>query len=273
MANTINKKFSVLLSLIICILCYFTFGQLAIKSDGEYIKVAVLDSGINKDLDVFQGVAFEEVNLTHPGEKIKDDFNHGTPVAGIIVGEAKAKLKIYDIKLLDAQGNGSIDHLIEAITWCIDKQVDFINISFGIQTPNAELESIIEKAVEQGITIVAAAGNTYGLATDYPAKLDGVLSIGSINEKNKRSSFSAIGKIDYVFNGENVQSIHHNGQASVFTGTSFAAAYATHLFIQLKEIYKEVESKENFNAILQQYTVTKDFWNEAEYGKGTIFIQ
>ncbi|TKI63603.1 hypothetical protein FC756_18240 [Lysinibacillus mangiferihumi] len=43
--------------------------------------------------------------------------------------------------------------------------------------------------------------------TDYPAKLDGVLSIGSINEKNKRSSFSAIGKIDYVFNGENVQSI------------------------------------------------------------------
>lgn len=190
------------MSLIICILCYFAFGQLAIKSDGEYIKVAVLDSGINKDLDVFQGVAFEEVNLTHPGEKIKDDFNHGTPVAGIIVGEAKAKLKIYDIKLLDAQGNGSIDHLVEAITWCIDRQVDFINISFGFQTPNSELESIIEKAVEQGITIVAAAGNTYGLATDYPAKLDGVLSIGSINEKINDPLFQLLEKLIMFLTGE-----------------------------------------------------------------------
>lgn len=261
------------MSLIIFFLCNVAFGQLVIKSDNQYIKVAVLDSGINKELDFFQGVTFEEVNLIHPGEKIVDDFNHGTPVAGIIVGEGNApigrKLKIYDIKLLDEKGNGSIEHLIEAIKWCMDKKVDFMNISFGFQTPNAELESIIEKAIEQGITIVAAAGNTYGLATDYPAKLDGVLSIGSMNEKNKRSSFSAIGKIDYVFKGEDVQSINNNGQASVFTGTSFAAAYATHLFIQLKEIYKEVETKD-FNSFIQQYTVTKDFWNEAEYGKGTI---
>ncbi|MFJ7667062.1 S8 family peptidase [Lysinibacillus sp. NPDC097195] len=265
------------MSLIIFFLCYLTLGQLAIKSDNHYIKVAVLDSGITKELDFFQGVIFEEVNLIHPGEKIVDDFNHGTPVAGIIVGKEKApiskKLKIYDIKLLDEKGNGSIDHLIEAIDWCIDKQVDFVNISFGFQTPNAQLESTINKALEQGITIVAAAGNTYGLATDYPAKLDGVLSIGSINEQNKRSSFSAIGKINYVFHGENVLSINHNGRASDFTGTSFAAAYATNLFIQLKETYKEVETKVNFNAYLQQYTVTKDFWNEAEYGKGTIFIQ
>jgi len=275
--NAINKKLGVFLSLIIFFLCYFTLRQLAIKSDNHYIKVAVLDSGINKELDFFQGVIFEEINLIHPGEKIVDDFNHGTPVAGIIVGEGNApfgrNLKIYDIKLLDEKGNGTIDHLIEAIYWCIDKQVDFVNISFGFQTPHAELESIINKALEQGITIVAAAGNTYGLATDYPAKLDGVLSIGSINEQNKRSSFSAIGKINYVFNGENVQSINHHGQASEFTGTSFAAAYATHLFIQLKETYKEVETKVNFNAFLQQYTVTKDFWNESEYGKGTIFIQ
>ncbi|MFJ7661616.1 S8 family peptidase [Lysinibacillus sp. NPDC097162] len=264
------------MSLIIFFLCNVAFGPLVIKSDNQYIKVAVLDSGINKELDFFQGVAFEEVNLIHPGEKIADDFNHGTPVAGIIIGEGDApigrKLKIYDIKLLDEKGNGSIEDLIEAINWCIDKKVDFMNISFGFQTPNAELESIIEKAIEQGITIVAAAGNTYGLATDYPAKLDGVLSIGSMNEKNKRSSFSAIGKIDYVFKGEDVQSINHHGQASVFTGTSFAAAYATHLFIQLKETYKEVETKD-FNSFIQQYTVTKDFWNEAEYGKGTIFIQ
>lgn len=189
------------MSLIIFFLCYLTLGQLAIKSDGEYIKVAVLDSGINKELDVFQGVAFEEVNLTHPGEKIKDDFNHGTPVAGIIVGEAKAKLKIYDIKLLDAQGNGSIDHLVEAIKWCIDKQVDFINISFGFQTHNAELESNIEKALQQGITIVAAAGNTYGLATDYPAKLAGVLSIGSINEKINVHLFQLLEKLIMFLRG------------------------------------------------------------------------
>ncbi len=264
------------MSLIIFFLCNVAFGQLVIKSDNQYIKVAVLDSGINKELDFFQGVAFEEVNLIDPGEKIVDDFNHGTPVAGIIIGEGDApigrKLKIYDIKLLDEKGNGSIEDLIEAIKWCMDKKVDFMNISFGFQTQNAELESIIEKAIEQGITIVAAAGNTYGLATDYPAKLDGVLSIGSMNEKNKRSSFSAIGKIDYVFKGENIQSINHHGQASVFTGTSFAAAYATHLFIQLKEIYKEVETRD-FNSYIQQYTMTKDFWNEAEYGKGTIFIQ
>ena len=98
--NAIKKEFGVFLSIIIFCLCFFTFGQLAIKSDNHYIKVAVLDSGINKELEFFQGVVFEEVNLIHPGEKIVDEFNHGTPVAGIIVGEGSAPIFLIQIYLL-----------------------------------------------------------------------------------------------------------------------------------------------------------------------------
>ncbi len=170
-----------------------------------------------------------------PEKAVIDDFGHGTAIAGIIAAQSNdfgiqgivSNVEIFDLKVLNGKGNGTIDDFIDAVEWCITNEIDIINVSFGFQTKDKRLEKVINRALDYNIIIVAAAGNTYGLGVDYPAKYEGVISVNSINEDLKLLNSSATGKIDYVAPGYKILSTDNTGGYSAFTGTSFAAAYVT----------------------------------------------
>lgn len=71
------------------------------------------------------------------------------------------------MKILNEEGKGEIENLIEGIEWCIDQNVEIINLSFGFQTENEQLKEVINKAVEEDIIIVASIGNTFGMQGNY----------------------------------------------------------------------------------------------------------
>jgi minor extracellular protease Epr len=230
--------------------------RLVIPKDKKHfshpIKVAILDSGINKHHQEFEGITFEEFNAIHPGEPIEDEFGHGTAIAGIIAAQGKnmrgvfQKVELFDVKVLDDNGKGKVEHVIRGIQWCMEQKVDIIHISFGFQKNYEELHSVIQKAVRQDIVFVAAAGNTLGTSVDYPAKYKEVLSVASINEELKRDPLSAKGKIDYSAPGVNIQSTNKDGGYSIFHGTSFSAAFTTGAIACLKsqESSQSIELKE-----------------------------
>ncbi|MBP3953139.1 S8 family serine peptidase [Bacillus suaedae] len=197
------------------------------------IKIAILDSGINKKHKEFNDVIFKEYNVIAPDEKITDDLGHGTAIAGIIAAKGIKTTGIiqnvilYDVKVLNEKGQGKIEDVVEGIEWSIKQNVDMINISFGFSSDKAELKSSIEKAIEQNIVITAAAGNTLGLTVDFPAQYNDVLSISSFDKHFKLDPFSGVGKIDYSAPGVEVISTDNKGSYSTFSGTSFATAYAT----------------------------------------------
>ncbi|PFA51268.1 S8 family serine peptidase, partial [Bacillus cereus] len=68
-----------------------------------------------------------------------------------------------------------------------------------------ELERVIEKAIQKGIIVIAAAGNNYGGKVEYPANYKDVISVTAVNHAYKVASFAARnGKIDFAAPGVNV---------------------------------------------------------------------
>ncbi|SFQ85846.1 Subtilase family protein [Priestia endophytica DSM 13796] len=199
------------------------------------VNIAIIDSGVDKNHPDLRGIVKKEYNAINPNKKTKDDFGHGTSVAGIIAAQnnkfgvvgVAPDSNIYSVKVLDSKGKGSIDNLVKAIKWCIDNDVNVINISFGFKTDNPKLRTIIHEAYEKNIVIVAAAGNNYGWEVDYPARYKETLSVTAVDKNLVRSRFSSKGKIDYSAPGRNILTTSKYGAYSTVDGTSFAAPYIT----------------------------------------------
>ncbi|MBP2076956.1 S8 family serine peptidase [Oceanobacillus polygoni] len=283
-----KKKIYIVLSLIVflSLLIYYQQGfekgeeyeSWALDYVGEaqnvsssQIKVAILDSGINKSHDALRNVQFEEVNIIEPNQPIIDKFGHGTAIAGIIAGEdvgvnsLDSNIILYDVKVLNDKGEGTIEDIINGIMWSVEQEVDVINISFGFFDDKKGLHDAIRAATKEGIVVTAAAGNTMGLSVDYPAKYEEVLSIASIDKNFNIDPQSGYGKIDYSAPGVNVISTDNQGGISEFSGTSFATAYASGVIASIVSTESNIT---NIKQLLDTYTLRLN--EKPFFGEGII---
>lgn len=253
----------------------------------EAVRIAILDSGINKNHPSLKGLVVKEFNAISPKKPIIDLFGHGTAIAGIISTKSSvlnndnfsSNIKIYSAKVLNDKGKGDIDSLIKGLEWAISNKVNLINISFGLSENRPELEHIINKAVEKGIIIVAAAGNKYGLNADYPARYKNVLSINALNQNYKvESSTSASGKIDYALPGVSCISINKNEGYKTYSGTSIATAHMSNIIVKIiseknkYNITKEgKETEEAVKKLLLKNAIP--LGNKRIYGNGFVKIK
>ncbi|MDI3411742.1 S8 family serine peptidase [Bacillus sonorensis] len=212
---------------------YEFIGQETRNNHEKPVKIAILDSGINKSHKEFNNLTFYEFNATNPGKPVEDKYGHGTAIAGIIAARGE-KVKgisqnaiIYDVKVLDKSGKGKVEDVVKGINWCVEQKVDIINISFGFEKDYKALHDAINNALHNNIIVTAASGNTLGLTVEYPAKYRGVLSISSFDKELKIDPISAKGKIDFSAPGVNIKSTDKNGGYSKVGGTSFSTAFTT----------------------------------------------
>ncbi len=237
------------------------------------IKIAVLDSGINDKVSVLKEKVKDRYNTITNSSQTNDQLGHGTMVASIIsaspndhtVSGMNPYAELYDVQVLNEKGEGKVANIVKGIEWAVEKQVDIINLSFGVSNADEALEKAIYEALSKNIVVVAAAGNTFGLSTEYPAKYEGVYSISAVDENLKLHSHSARGKVDYVSPGVNVPVMNHHGELEFQSGTSFAAAYATGAFSII------LQNNDNLEDYLHKHT------NKLEpvkkFGKGIIQIK
>lgn len=251
----------------------------------DKVKVAILDSGINKEHEDLKHIKFKEYNALEKGSIVKDDFGHGTAIAGIIAAKDNnfgvvgllQNVEIYDVKFLDSNGNGSVDDLIDALIWSIENEVDIINLSFGFQTEDTRLRVVIDQAINNNIVIVASIGNTYGMRGDYPAVYNDVFSITSINNELFRSTFSSKKDIDFAMPGEDIYTTDKDGGYSTFSGTSFATAHATGIIAQLLIQYRYDNNNYSSDLGLKQYLIDHSYsklnWEFDDYGNGILQLR
>jgi subtilisin family serine protease len=239
-----------------------------VENKSPNVKIAILDSGINSQLDILKGKVKESYNAIDDAIFTKDEFGHGTMIASIIASNpnphtiigVNPNVELYDVQVLNNKGTGKIEHIVKGINWSIEKNVDIINLSFGFSKDDPRLRKVINLALSKNIIIVASAGNTLGLSTDFPAKYDGVYSISAIDKDLNRYKLAAKGKIDYVTPGVNVPVINHMGERIIESGTSFATAYATGIMsLGLADTNIEI--------------TTKDLHNKDIFGEGLLQIQ
>ena len=136
--------------------------------DGTGIVIGVIDTGVDHTHPDLLGLGndgkvIKSYNFFDSNEAI-DTNGHGTEVAGIIAADGSLqgiapKAKIISYKVSDDGESVSSDLIIKAIEQAIEDEVDIINISLGVNRTNPKIDSAVDKAVDQGILVVAAAGN------------------------------------------------------------------------------------------------------------------
>nr|WP_240903876.1 S8 family serine peptidase [Chengkuizengella sediminis] len=254
-------------------------SDLAHESDftGKKVRIAVLDTGItdHSDLQVKKGVSFVEGSTFD-----EDEHGHGTHVAGTIaalnndegvVGVAP-DADLYAVKVLDAEGNGTYAQVIEGIQWAIDNKVDIISISFGGTDYSQSLHEVIQDVEEEGILILAAAGNLgEGEETElYPALFPEVLSVGAVDSSLDRARYSSTGTaLDLVAPGSSIISTLPHEEYGLMSGTSMAVPHVTGAASLLWGADKKLTAEEVTNQLKDTAT---DLGDAHEYGAGLLNI-
>lgn len=236
---------------------------------GQGVTVGVLDGGTN-----YQHPALAEKFVgNQPGHQAQDayfdavvpgngpetgsDFDHGTHVAGTILGQDGAENRIGvapGAKFIAARGlaadAGEEADLLRATQWFLtynqrvtnpEDKVRVINNSWGgDKLTSTWFEQAAKNLKAAGIVEVFAAGNTNGYPADgsiaNPATLPDVLAVGATTVQGDLAEFSLVGpsridptktKPDVSAPGVGVRSALAGGGYAALSGTSMAAPHVT----------------------------------------------
>ncbi|MFF5500008.1 S8 family serine peptidase [Streptomyces aquilus] len=139
--------------------------------DGTGTKVAVLDSGVDKDHPDLAGQVIAEQNFSDSPDT-EDHYGHGTHVASIVAGTGAGSggtykgvapgAKILDGKVLNDRGSGEESGVMAGMEWAVAQGADIVNLSLGGEdTPGTDpVEEALDRlSAETGTLFVVAAGN------------------------------------------------------------------------------------------------------------------
>jgi len=204
---------------------------------GQGIKVALLDTGINLDHPDLADNIYGGYNAIDPRKAPMDTYGHGTHVAGIIAGidneigviGAAPKANLYAVKVLDIN-SGYVSDVIEGLQWCIDNDMQIVNMSVGLPEDVSAFHDAIIAAYEQGIVLVAAAGN-YGPGENtvsYPAIYPEVIAVGATDSNDQIPYWSSQGpQVAIAAPGQDIYSTFNGVTYKSLMGTSMACPHVT----------------------------------------------
>jgi subtilisin family serine protease len=215
-------------------------------STGAGIKVAVIDTGIDKDhvdlvANIAGGVNFVSKPAWKPAnsDNWDDDNGHGTHVAGTIAAEQNGvgvvgvapDASLYGVKVLDRNGSGYLSTVIQGIQWAVDNDMDVINMSLGSSSDVQALHDAVDAAYDAGVVVVAAAGNSGdgdGATNEvsYPAKYSSVIAVAATASDYSTPSWSSEGEeVEVAAPGVDILSTWNNGGYNTISGTSMASPH------------------------------------------------
>ncbi|MEU4191976.1 S8 family serine peptidase [Kribbella sp. NPDC026611] len=171
---------------------------------GKGVRVAVIDSGIDKHPDLAPRIAGVK---TFEGDVPGDQLGHGTHVASIIAGSGAASDGLYrgvapDATLYDAKSCSDVvcddSSVLAGMEWAArDMHAQVVNISLGFpgERPDDPLEQAINTlTAETGVLFVVAAGNIGPTGTILsPGRAAAALTVGAVDRDDTLAPFSSRG--------------------------------------------------------------------------------
>jgi hypothetical protein len=150
------------------------------NSNGQGVRVAVIDSGVNHThphISIIAGGIAIGLDPAADASSYLDVLGHGTAVMAAIQEKAP-EAEYFAVKLFHDSLRTSADHLVKAIEWAIDNRMDVINLSLGTRNPDhaPRFAPLIERAAVNGIVLVSAL-EAEGQPC-FPGSLPGVAGVG-----------------------------------------------------------------------------------------------
>ncbi|MDX1778533.1 MAG: S8 family peptidase [Thermodesulfobacteriota bacterium] len=272
-------------------------------STGEGVTVAIIDTGVNpfgrdgfgsfSDSRLLRGynaimgipgaIDFEG-HGTHVAGTVGQETNNVVGVAGVAYGA-----NILPVKVLSFLGSGLDSWIIRGIRWATDQGADIINLSLGFYADSQALEDAVNYAYENGVTVIAAAGNDGEGEVMYPAAFENCISVGAVGYDKGLADYSNYGDaLDLVApGGDNDTDLNGDGYGDgvlqetfgffglnwgywYYTGTSMASPHVAGIAALVKSLHPDYGPDE-IRQVLQD--TAQDLgdpgWDE-RYGHGLV---
>lgn len=189
-----------------------------LEKGSQSVVVAVLDAGAKLNHPEFNGRIWQNTSETinnidtdnngyiddirgwdfaNADNDPSDDHGHGTNVMGIIGANGNNNLgyagvdwhcKLMVCKILNANNSGLYTWWTDAIYYAVDNGADVINMSVGGSGFSLTMQTAINYAFTNGVTVVACMMNEDNNVTYYPAGYLNTIAVGSTNSNDQRSS-------------------------------------------------------------------------------------
>ena len=236
---------------------------------------------------------------------------HGTHVSGTIAAETNNIIgvagvtwstRIMPLRAI-GQGGGTDFDILQAVRYAAGldndsgtlpaQKADIINLSLGGGSFSPVAQELFTEIRGEGITVVAAAGNSASNTPFYPAAYEGVLSVSAVDIKKDPAQYSNFGTtIDLAApGGDNTADINVDGFPDgvlstcgtdptgviefvycFFQGTSMAAPHVAGVVALMKAIYPAL-TPEELDILLANGLITEDLGpagRDDQFGHGLI---
>jgi serine protease AprX len=236
-------------------------AQQDLGANGRGIKVAILDTGIDKNHPALLGKVVDEISVA--AEPITVPGLHGTHVAGTVASNdvvfrgIAPQVDLINIKVLTAAGFGTPTSVIQGLEQAVRRGALVASLSLGwseifhawvCNDADCVLCQAADNAVRLGVTVVVAAGNegTAGarppFAIRHPGAARKVVTVGAVDKAKVLTSFSSTGpgsgrlsptstirltKPDLSAPGLNIVSSVLGGGFAALSGTSMATPHVS----------------------------------------------
>lgn len=154
------------------------------------VDIAILDTGIatHPDLNLAGGVNCLSGTCVVSG--FDDAKGHGTHIAGVaaaldngigVVGVAPGA-RLWAVKVLGDDGNGSLSRVIAGLDWVVRQgTIEVVNMSLNCDCASSALADAVTRATNAGVVVVVSAGNNSRDSSGIsPANLSNTIAVSAI---------------------------------------------------------------------------------------------
>jgi subtilisin family serine protease len=176
--------------------------------DGSGVSVAIIDTGVDFTHPLLQSAQIAAHDFVRDNNQALPTDEHGTHVAGIVgardpdIGVATG-VGLIGLQVFTPTQSGKVlaydSDTEQALQWVLDHRVEFnivaVNMSLGSgnftsagQANSSILFDDVQRLQNAGVTVVAAAGNSYGALQTAGSAEPGVFStldVGAVYETNE----------------------------------------------------------------------------------------